>query len=292
VPYVLDLQDPWVSDFYTRRGLRPPGGGKYGLVSLASVWLERWTLRAAAHVISVSVDYLQDISRRHPWFDRSRGSVLPFGAPVRDFARIAPTSPRNPRDTAGPRLAYVGRLGPALNPALSVLLKGLARARQAGSTATLDCVGTAYVSAKSPEHSTASLVRELNLEQAVREQPGRVAYLESLRIMRDAAANVILGSAEVGYTPSKIMACLAANRPILALATRGSAMESRLSESNVPVIAFSGEATDPVAAQAVAEFILGLAISSAFAASVPAGCTDDAIADAQLDLFARLETAI
>ncbi|MCW5549490.1 MAG: glycosyltransferase, partial [Opitutaceae bacterium] len=67
VPYVIDLQDPWVTDFYERPGApRPPGGWKYGVVRGLNRRLEGWTLRRAAHLITVSADYGTQLRTRHP----------------------------------------------------------------------------------------------------------------------------------------------------------------------------------------------------------------------------------
>jgi hypothetical protein len=50
----------------------------------------------------------------------------------------------------------------------------------------------------------------------VTEHPRRIGYLESLRVLRDSSAILLLGSSELQYSPSKAYPALLAERPILA----------------------------------------------------------------------------
>src|SRR5262249_15948732 len=87
VPYVLDFQDPWLSDNHeTFANSKPPGGSiKYGF----SQWLaRRWepqVVRQCAHAICVSPAYPPMFLRRYPDVEPSRFTVLPFGFDERDF---------------------------------------------------------------------------------------------------------------------------------------------------------------------------------------------------------------
>ena len=55
IPYVLDMQDPWLNDYYQRSGMPPPGGRiKYGFAQWQARCLEPSTMRQAAHILSVS----------------------------------------------------------------------------------------------------------------------------------------------------------------------------------------------------------------------------------------------
>jgi hypothetical protein len=55
VPYVIDLQDPWRSDYYERPGAPPPPGGwKYQFARFTAWLFEERTFRHAAGFMSVS----------------------------------------------------------------------------------------------------------------------------------------------------------------------------------------------------------------------------------------------
>ena len=226
VPFVLDLQDPWLNDYYARTGTRPPGGWKYRFARLWARLLEGWTLRRCDHVISVSPPYLDALARRYPWFDRSRATVLPFGTPDDDLAlvrqeatpvrRILPDSPHL-------RIAYAGRLGPDMQPALEVLIAALALLRrEAGPRCELYFFGTSYAASGTGRSSTDELATRHNLKDSIHEHPARVGYLESLRLLLDTDLALILGSDDPAYSPSKIYPTLLAGRPTLAVAPAGS----------------------------------------------------------------------
>ena len=67
-PFVLDLQDPWASDYEA-------GGGaprKYGLARRVHRRLEPWTMKHASGVIAVSPAYIETIRRRTRGFPKRR----------------------------------------------------------------------------------------------------------------------------------------------------------------------------------------------------------------------------
>jgi len=286
VPYVVDLQDPWVTDFYDRPDApKPPGGWKYRLVQRASTVLERWTLRRVSHVISVSPIYLEALRTRYRWFTSLEATVLPFGAPLRDF-RLASIRPESP---APGQIVYVGRLGHIMLPALRVFFHGIALARKRGLVATAEFLGTAYAPPPHDTPTTPALAAACGVAGAVREQTARIGYLDSLRAMRGAGANLVLGSVDPGYMPSKFLACLASGRPLLVVAPAGSALAERARELGLPGLVVFTPNDEPAAVAAVCAFIAGLS-EKPDAVSSPSGAvlTDDAGAEAQLAVFARL----
>src|SRR5687768_5209131 len=79
VPFVIDLQDPWVNKHYRITGAAPPGGKiKHRVTQLIAAAAEGRTLRAAAHVISVSPKYRDDLCERYPFLSPSGFSIIPF----------------------------------------------------------------------------------------------------------------------------------------------------------------------------------------------------------------------
>jgi glycosyltransferase involved in cell wall biosynthesis len=286
VPYVVDLQDPWVTDFYDRPGAPPPPGGwKYRIVSAAARILEDWTLRRASHVISVSPAYLTDLQARYRWFNMSAATVLPFGAPLRDFRllRAGSTSP----DPA--RIVYVGRLGDIMLPALRVFFTGIALARERGHAVRAEFLGTAYAPPPHAMPTTPALAAETGVTQIVHEQTSRIGYLDSLRAMRGAGVNLVLGSTDAGYMPSKFPACLASGRPLLIVAAEGSALVERARALSLPGLVAFAPGGEPIAAAAVAAFLGDLRRNpdSRQGRARPVSSDDDC-ADAQLAIFARI----
>lgn len=151
VRYVIDLQDPWLSDYYQQPGApKPPGGWKYRFAHGLARIMERWTLFRVAHVISVSEHYLTVLRQRYPWFTAEQGSVLTFGTPDVDYTiarrQLATEPPVLPVGREF-KIAYAGRLGPDMHPALDVLFAAVARFKDAPRPFALYFFGTSYAPA-------------------------------------------------------------------------------------------------------------------------------------------------
>ena len=234
VPYVIDLQDPWVSDYYRQPGApRPPGGWKYRIAAACAGLLEGWTMQRSSHVLSVSGQYLEDLARRYGWWTADRGSVLTFGAPDADFViarhRHATLPALLP---AGPalRIAYAGRLGPDMLPALEILFAAVARSSAASPGIELFFFGTSYAPASKAQPSTAECARRHGIAHRVHEHPARIGYLDSLRLLLESDLALLLGSTDKAYSPSKVYPTLLAGRPTVALAPAGCVLEQKITE--------------------------------------------------------------
>ena len=288
VPYVIDLQDPWRSDYEHAPGTRPPGGWKYRFASLQARLLEPWTLRHCAGVIAVSPAYLDALARRYRWWQPVRGRSIPMGWSERDFDVALKLSPPGAIDPS--LIRYIGRLGPDLERTLEVFLAGFALARQQAPASALRCDfrGGSYAPGVTAG-PVGRIARQLHVSAAVEENASRIPYLASLAALRTAGANLILGSDDRGYAPSKVWLTLAARRPWLALAHRGTVLHHLL----FPHVGAAGRLVDPGdpdASAAVADFCLSLDRSAT-------GCADDRLlatfetrelARLHADFFARL----
>ncbi|MEO7931663.1 MAG: hypothetical protein ABIT76_00745 [Chthoniobacterales bacterium] len=69
VPFMMDYQDPWVSDYYRDHPeVTPPGGRlKYGIASWLNRRQEPKVLRECSGITSVSPAYPQQLAKRYPW---------------------------------------------------------------------------------------------------------------------------------------------------------------------------------------------------------------------------------
>jgi glycosyltransferase involved in cell wall biosynthesis len=264
VPYVIDLQDPWVSDYYERPGSPPPPGGwKYRFAQGLGRVLEGWTMRGAAGLLAVSAAYLDTLRRRYPGLRDTTAIELPFGSPDPDLARLRATLAHRPPllPAGGVRLAFAGALGPGQLAAVEVLFAALAEVRRAGPRVTVHFFGTSYDPAARPV--TLALAAQYGLQDCVHEQPGRLRYFDALQVTLEAEANLLLGSTDLAFTPSKILAVLAAGRPVLSIAPAGSAMITRLAELEQGCVSFPAGQPGPVGVRAAAEWLQALATGRA-----------------------------
>ncbi len=251
VPYVIDLQDPWRTDYYERPGTRrPPGGWKYQFARAQAWLLEGWSFRRAAALMSVSADYLDDLRKRYRWFSRVPTEVIRFGASEADLAAARALPPR-PGETLSPsgtiRFVYTGASGPIMPHALRVLFESLAafRASRPADAARLrfEFIGTSYAPPGLGVETVRPFARQFGIEDLVIEQPHRLGHLECLRIQSQADILLLPGSSDFAYSPSKLYPYYLARRPILSLVFAGSVLESLVRDlACSTVVAFSENA--------------------------------------------------
>ncbi len=153
VPYVLDFQDPWLSDYFRDRPDTPPGGHfKYGLSQGLARLLEPYTVKKASHIITVSPAYRDSLLQRYSWLSSDRFTVLPFGAAENDFDVLKSLGLQqtvfDPQD--GKRhWVYVGAGGTAMTFSIRSFFQALGRARRNGGGRGLEnlmihFIGTDY----------------------------------------------------------------------------------------------------------------------------------------------------
>ena len=239
VPYVIDLQDPWITDYYERPGApRPPGGWKYRVAQGLGRALEGWTMRGVAHLIAVSQSYIDTLRTRHPQLRATPAIELPFGSPDPDLAlaaaRLKSRAPLLP--AGGLRLAFAGALGPGQLAAVEVFFAALAAARRTGMQVSAHFFGTSYDPLARP--ATLALAAQYGLQDCVHESPARLRYFDALQVSLEADANLLFGSTDLPFTPSKILTVLATGRPVLALAPSGSALVTRLAQLGQSCVTF------------------------------------------------------
>jgi hypothetical protein len=229
VPYVLDFQDPWLSDYYDRTGTTPPGGKfKYAIANSLAKIFEPFTMRRVSHITSVSPDYPQVLSKRYPWLKPYQFTVLPFGAPEKDFEILASLNIHqnifDPNDGCK-HWVYVGRGGDDMAFSLKNLFAAIQQHRQRSpeiwQNVKLHFVGTKY-SIFDNSKPIEAIAKSYGLEQMVTEHPQRIPYFEALQVLRDSHGILIIGSDDPGYSASKIYPCILARKPLLAIVHQNS----------------------------------------------------------------------
>lgn len=262
---VYDFQDPWWSDdlLYTRATV-PGAWWKYRFERLLARYLERFAIGAADHVITVSAGYVETLSRRYPRLGPDRFTVLPFAAAADDyrFARGCCVGQRVfARDPNFVRWVYVGRGGSDMNPVLAALFSAVARLRaqdpQFAARLRLHFVGTNYAPAARSAKLVEPLAAACGVGDLVAEVAERVPYFEAIALHDDCDAVLLIGSVHADYTASKLLTCVAAKKPVLALFHRQS-LVSRIAAQFPNVFLATFERT-PEEAEFRARLAVGLA---------------------------------
>lgn len=223
VPYVVDLQDPWVNHYYRENQIRPPGGYlKHRIHQWFAAKLEPQVLRNANAIMVVSKHYAETLCQRYPFLDPARFVTIPFAATLKDIEVASSASVANPHfDKADGRKhwVYVGRCGPDMNYSLRCLLgafrKYLDLFPLEARHVKMHFIGTDYAAAGSERFWVKPIADELGLGNLVEEIPARIPYFEALRCLIDADAVIVPGSSDSSYTASKIYPYIAVGRPML-----------------------------------------------------------------------------
>ena len=256
VPFVIDLQDPWRTDYYELTGApRPPGGRKYLLARTLARLLEPPTYRRADGFMSVSQHYLTDLAQRYPWFRAKPQAVIRFGASETDLEtarRLQVDTGAWPVRPGDIHLLYTGASGPIMPHALDVLFAGFKRYRERWPEKAkrfhFHFYGTSYVPAGEGKCSILPVAETCGLSGVIDEIPHRLGHLESLALQLRADALLLLGSSDLAYSPSKLHPYYLTGKPLLSVVFKNSYLEGMLQELNCStLVAFSADETKETA---------------------------------------------
>lgn len=226
VPFAMDYQDPWVSDYYKRNPqLVPPGGRwKYGLIDRINRYQEPRVLRECTGITSVSPGYPEQLRKRYAWLESIPTKVLPFPGVGRDFTRIREETDQQTFFSSNDDLkhwVYVGRGGGDMAPALSGFFLALnywrTRDPEAFKQTRIHFIGTSYAAAGKGTQTVLPIAEKYGVANIVSESTDRVTYRVMLRCLLDADALIVPGSNDPAYTASKLYPYLLARKPLLAV---------------------------------------------------------------------------
>jgi hypothetical protein len=243
IPYVIDLQDPWLTDYYELPGSRkPPGGWKYRFSKLQAKLLEGWTFKKAAGFISVSQGYFTDLEKRYPWFQNKPKVKLNFGVSAADFAFARQRKKQTVNSDSKNKInfLYTGAAGPIMPVALNAFCQALVEywkvKPQHAERFHFEFIGTSYAPPNQARASVLPIAAEHGLAALFSEAPARQGYLECLRRQEAADILLLLGSTDLSYSPSKLYQYFLAKRPILAITFDQSVMKKTLLTLNCATV--------------------------------------------------------
>lgn len=241
VPFVVDLQDPWLTDYYDRPGAPEPPGGrwKYRLTQRLARRLEPQVMQNAAHVISVSPAYPQVLAGRYPWLEAERFTVLPFGAPAADLEVLddQPVAQRVFDPSDGMRhWVYVGVAGEIMRYSLRAFFLAVRSVRQKEPERVerwrFHFIGTDYAPPERARKTVQPIADECGVGDLVEERTGRIPYFEALQCLRDADVLIVPGSDDPAYTASKLYPYVLARKPLFAVFHENSSVVDVLRATN------------------------------------------------------------
>ncbi len=224
IPYVIDLQDPWHSEYYQdkQKSQRPP---KYWFSYRLNKFLEPIAMARVDGLISVSQAYIETLKQRYPILKSTPSAVITFGAFEKDF-EIAQKYKEELKSAVDKKqgeisIIYVGRGGLDMQPAVSIFFEafkeGLLQYPEVFERYKVYFIGTSYASAGAGTSTIKPIADQFGLNDYVNEQTDRISFYRTLNTLKSADVLFIPGSDDPQYTASKIYPYLMAARPLISI---------------------------------------------------------------------------
>lgn len=224
--FVLDYQDPWVSDW----GAQQPRWSKAGLSHWLALKLEPGVMPIPDALTAVSNQTLDTLRERKLLGPRMPVEIIPIGADEQDYVVAARVGRSQISKEPGMiDLAYVGTLTQRMLPALRTLLLATKdvnlrlkeysgpRSKSPAPQIRVHLIGTSAQANGTDTLGVGRMIRDLDATEFVRLEPRRLPYLDALRTMQAAEGLLLLGSTDSHYTASKIFPYWLAKRPVLGI---------------------------------------------------------------------------
>jgi glycosyltransferase involved in cell wall biosynthesis len=255
VPYVADLHDPVFQEkrtyFVTKNRIKEWVATRLGR------YVEKLSLGRADGLVSVSPGYVEDLASRQgaaPW--RSSGNVLVQVFPA-DLAALSGAVAR-PSDSDIKRIVYIGAGGNIMEKGFRELLECLPPSA-ARCDVHWQILGTDTAWRAGGRRYLQDIAEEHGLGEVLREEPGRIAYQESIARIKSADGLLVLCVDDPSYRPSKLQTYLATGLPLLVTVHTDSALRRDLADvgAGVYVVLFGGGTATREANKVAVEKFLG-----------------------------------
>ena len=220
IPYAIDFQDPWLSQYDGTEKLFSKKWLSYKLSSL----LEPISLKNASFISSVSEKYYDDMLDKYKFLKPEKCLQVPIGIDEEDFNILNDTK-KVPflftEDNNKFRLIYTGAMLPKAYTNIELLFKSLVELKKNQklifNKLAIHFVGTGLDPNNKNKYNIQEIASEYNLEDIIFEHPARINYIDVINHLVHSDGILIIGSTEKHYSPSKLFQANLAKRPILAI---------------------------------------------------------------------------
>jgi glycosyltransferase involved in cell wall biosynthesis len=239
IPYVIDMQDPWHSEYYRNKPKhqQPP---KYWLSYRLNKFLEPLAMKLVDGLISVSESYIDDLKDRYPEIKDIPSATITFGSfmPDLDIAKKNKTNFAELLTTDSKTIVYIGRGGVDMHSAITPVFKAfkqlLTTQSELYSKVKFYFIGTSYAPIGEENLTILPLAKQFGIDAHVIEVPQRISYFNTLVTLQQADALFIPGSDDPKYTASKIYPYLMVEKPLLAVFNAASPALNILKDGGAP----------------------------------------------------------
>jgi len=251
IPYVIDMQDPWHSNYYQDKP-KEQQPSKYWLSYRLNKYMEPIAMKKVDGLISVSDHYIYDLKARYIELESVPSATITFGAfePDLKIAFDNQTRFKSLLESRFKNIVYVGRGGAdmqkAIAPVFEALKRGLNTQPELFGKLRFYFIGTSYAPSGKRVATILPIAKQYGVEDSVIEITDRISYYHTLLTLHQADALFIPGSDDPKYTASKIYPYLLAQKPLLAIFNRNSNAVAILNEcsANATILTFGEESNN------------------------------------------------
>jgi hypothetical protein len=243
IPYVIDMQDPWHSNYYQDKpkNERP---AKYWFSYRLNKYLEPIAMKKVDGIIAVSEQYHKDLTSRYHL--NIPCATITFGAFERDIDIARENVQKYPsviKKSNKIEVGYIGRGGYDMQNAIKVLFAALKKGKKQEpeyyNQFKLNFLGTSYAPKGMGKKTIAPLANKFDLDDMVNEETDRLPFYQTINSLADFDILFICGSNDPKYTASKIYPYLLLEKPLLAIFHEESSVVNILKAcSNATVVTF------------------------------------------------------
>ena len=245
VPFLVDMQDPWRTDFYLNKPAtqRPP---KFKIAYAINKKMEAYTMPFADGIISVSQSYIDTLKARYSQLKDTPALLLPFGNAEKDF-RMVKEKNIGPqiinRENGKINVVYVGALNKFFFPLIEAFFHAFIEEATNKELYHFYFIGSNYA-VGSTDKMVEKLAERLNIKHLVTEIPDRISYFSAISTLLKSDIIFISGSIDPQYNPSKVYNNLFTGKPIFAVLNSNNHVKKILDEANAGIVVGVSETDD------------------------------------------------
>jgi hypothetical protein len=241
IPYVIDMQDPWHSEYYQNKS-KDKRPSKYWISYPLNKYLEKIAMKSVSGLIGVSEIYIKNLIERYPHLADVPYRIITFGAFETDFqiAREHGVNSAIKKPDEQISIAYVGVAGPVMEKSLITLFASINWLKTEHNVLYKKFkwffIGTSYAPSGKNTQSVIPIAKKFNVDECVEEEPDRITFYQALQTLLAADALLVIGTDEPNYTASKLYPYLLTNKPLLCIFHPKSPAHTVLEEYNAKYV--------------------------------------------------------
>lgn len=233
IPYVIDMQDPWHSDYYLKkpRNERPP---KFKLSYALNKFLEPIALKNVSGLISVSDEYISLLKDRYNELKEIPFKIIPFGVHNLDF-KIAIENKFDDfleLEHSKKNIIYTGAIGSIMKESIEFFCKSLYTLKETRRTyydkLNFYFIGTSYTPNNLATESVIPIAEQFDVADCIKEFPNRIGYFNSINLLQRSDGLIVLGSDDNSYNPSKLFTYIYTEKQIIGIFKKQSTASSMI----------------------------------------------------------------